>query len=193
MKIYTRGGDKGQTSLYGGIRVPKNNLRVATYGTLDELNSCLGIAAAFCKDAKLVGWIEKVQCDLFTIGSWLASPKACVYIRDGKDPTTGEEQIGELAVSSKTIEHMEHQIDAWDTRLEELKNFILPGGGLVGAHLHLARSICRRAERDCVTMKEGGEETPALTIQYLNRLADALFVAARFANMSDGKKETKWT
>lgn len=193
MKIYTKGGDKGQTSLYGGMRVPKNHQRVETYGTVDELSSSLGLAAAHMTDQTLRFWIEKVQQELFHIGGWLASPKACVNLRDGKDPNSGEALIGELPVNLKTIEHMERQIDAWDSELEPLKNFILPGGGVTGAHLHLARTICRRAERQCVHMKEVGEETPALVIQYLNRLADALFVLARLVNHREGKVEIKWT
>lgn len=192
MKIYTRGGDKGHTSLYGGVRVPKSHLRVNCYGTVDELNSMLGFAASFCQDPALSAWIDKVQADLFTIGSWLASPKASVNLRDGRDPFTGEAPIGELPVNLKTVEHMEHQIDAWESNLEPLKNFILPGGGHFGAALHVARATCRRAERECVAMLEGGEETPALAISYLNRLADALFVCARYVNSREGKKETKW-
>lgn len=193
MKIYTRGGDKGQTSLFGGMRVAKSHKRVAAYGTVDELNSMLGLAAAQCTDNIRRGWIEKVQADLFTIGSWLASPKASMNLREGKDPDTGEAPIAEPGVNLKTIEHMEHQIDAWEGELEPLRNFILPGGGVLGATLHIARTICRRAERECVEMKEAGEETPALAIQYLNRLSDALFVCARHANLKEGKKEIKWT
>lgn len=193
MKIYTRTGDKGQTSLYGGMRVPKNHRRVEAYGTLDELNSCLGIAVSHCEDVATKGWLEKVQADLFQLGAWLASPKASVNLRDGKDPETGGELVGDLKVSLKTIEHMERQIDVWESELEPLANFILPGGCTLGATIHLARTICRRAERQCVYMKEGGEETPAIAIQYLNRLADALFVLARFVNHKAGKKEIKWT
>jgi cob(I)alamin adenosyltransferase len=193
MKIYTRGGDKGQTSLYGGVRVPKNHRRVSAYGTVDELNSALGFSLSLMKEPVLRAWVEKVQADLFTIGGWLASPKASVNLRDGKDPYTGEEAITDLPVTLKTIEHMEHQIDLWETHLDPLKNFILPGGGQLGASLHLARAICRRAERECVEMKELGEETPALCVQYLNRLADALFVCARYANKLEGKAEIKWT
>ena len=193
MKIYTRGGDKGQTSLYGGMRVPKNHARVSAYGAVDELNSALGFSLSLIDDAILRAWTEKVQADLFTIGGWLASPKASVNLREGKDPHTGESQIGDLPVTQKTIEHMEHQIDFWEASLEPLKSFILPGGGQLGASLHVARAICRRAERECVEMKEAGEETPALCVQYLNRLADALFVFARYANKLEGKAEIKWT
>jgi cob(I)alamin adenosyltransferase len=191
MKIYTRTGDSGETSLFGGDRVSKNHLRVATYGTVDEFNSTIGLAVAFCTDPNIKNWLETVQKDLFALGSWLASREASQNIIDGKDPFTGERKERTTLTDSHILQ-MESQIDLWEKELTPMRAFILPGGGNFGAFLHLARAIGRRAEREVVGLRDSGEPVPEYVIRYLNRLADALFVLARFANHRDGKPETIW-
>lgn len=193
MKIYTRKGDAGQTSLYGGDVVPKNSERVRAYGAIDELNSAMGVAIAnYSANKAIVAWGSQVQADLFVLGSWLSSPKACRNILDAKDPWTGEANPDTLPVNKSSIEALEAQIDIWEENLEPLKTFILPGGSIAGAQFHYARTICRRAERECVNLKESGQDMPSLVTQYLNRLSDALFVCARFVNSLEKIKETPW-
>lgn len=192
MKIYTRKGDAGQTSLFGGETVPKNSDRVRAYGAIDELNSAIGVAAATENlDQDILAWLHGIQADLFVLGSWLSSPKACRNILEGKDPWTGE-PTATLAVNLQSIENLETKIDTWEQKLEPLKTFILPGGSIAGANIHMARAICRRAEREAVHLKEQGNEMPALVFQYLNRLGDALFVCARFVNSLDQIPEKAW-
>lgn len=196
MKIYTRTGDTGQTSLFGGERVSKAHARVAAYGTLDELNSLLGLAAAHLplnrvyEESKV--WIEHVQKDVFVVGSWLASPKACENLEAGKEPFAGKAGEKTKTVDAERIEELETDIDGWEAQIEAMKSFILPGGAPSGATLHYARTVCRRAERECVALKEAGEVIPNLIIRYLNRLSDALFVHARYLNHLEHKTETKW-
>lgn len=196
MKIYTRTGDKGQTSLFGGERVSKAHSRVAAYGTIDELNSLLGYCGALCDDATFDAedireWIQGVQKDLFAIGAWLASPQASENMKDGKEAFSGQRRE-RTTVSAERIAELERDIDDWETKLDPLKTFILPGGGVLGASLHYARTICRRAERDTVALTEAGETVPELAVQYLNRLADAVFVLARVANKKEKCQETPW-
>ena len=195
MKIYTRSGDKGQTSLWRGDRVAKCHERVEAYGDVDELNSCLGIALSTGGDAELLAWIREVQRDCFTVGSWLATVDASEKIGESKDPVSGKDVSGEadLGLNAAKVEKMEQQIDRWEKELPPLKNFILPGGSPLGAQLHLARAMCRRAERSCVRLIEKGNEVPVIVVQYLNRLSDALFVAGRYANHSAGVAEEIWT
>ncbi len=203
MKIYTRKGDSGQTSLYDGDTVAKNSERVRAYGSIDELNSTLGLAIASCSakhsSAKhssskhaIVDWGTQVQADLFVLGSWLSSPKACQNIAETKDPWTSKASLDPLPVNKESISAMESQIDSWEKNLQPLQNFILPGGSVTGAQFHLARTVCRRAERECVHLKEIGEQMPALVSQYLNRLSDALFVCARVVNSIEKIEETPW-
>ncbi len=180
-KIYTKTGDKGKTSLFGGKRVNKFDLRVETYGTVDELNSVIGIAISVGSKTKsnnnmmeIIGKLEQVQNDLFTIGSTLANP-----------------QNPSLPQLEKRIKQFEKVIDDITEQLPELKNFILPGGGLAGAQLHLARTICRRAERRIVELKQT-EEIEDLIISYFNRLSDFLFTAARFVNHIEKQREKIW-
>ncbi len=182
-KIYTKTGDKGKTSLVGGKRVNKFDLRVETYGTVDELNCATGIVIAQIKNSKLkikneksliISYLEEIQNDLFTIGSTLANPN---------NPA--------LPQLEKRIKELEKIIDQMTEHLPELKNFILPGGSLTGAQLHLARTICRRAERRVVELKQT-EEIDDLIVSYFNRLSDFLFTAARYANHLKNKKETIW-
>ncbi len=192
MKIYTRSGDTGKTSLCDGFRVSKDHPRVRTYGTLDQLNSLLGIVNVHLTCPKLQAWTKKVQQDLFALASWLSSPKACKNIIEGKEPW-GNETMAKLSISPKEITEMEATIDEWESKLEPLRFFILPGGTEAAAHAHHARTVCRQAERECVLLMNSGEDVPPLVIQYLNRLADALFVFSRYINHQAHVEETKWT
>jgi len=171
VKIYTRTGDRGETSLFGGARVPKNDPRIDAYGTIDELNSCLGVVLAGEADAQLLD----VQRDLFEIGAHLASP--------GTSRFTG--------VPASRIEELERGIDAMEADLAPLKSFILPGGTLAAAQLHVARTVCRRAERLVVALHDDDAATQS-SIAYLNRLSDYLFVAARHANHKRGVEDVPW-
>jgi cob(I)alamin adenosyltransferase len=164
-KIYTRTGDKGLTGLVGGKRVSKDSPRIWAYGTVDELNSAIGLARAFRPDKKTDAVLAGIQNDLFDLGAELA----------GAEPIVRRSQIAAL----------ETLMDACNAKLGPLREFILPGGTPVAAQLQVARTICRRAERFCVRLKPGG-----LVVPYLNRLGDALFVLARWANR--GKKEVFW-
>ncbi|WP_223589803.1 cob(I)yrinic acid a,c-diamide adenosyltransferase [Neobacillus bataviensis] len=177
MKIYTKTGDKGTTSLIYGQRVAKNDLRVEAYGTCDETNSMIGLALSHLKQENFQGKeiIEKVyhkiQTNLFHVGAELATPK-------GKEV--------KWSLVSTDIEEMEKQIDEWNAVLPELTNFILPGGHPAGAAFHVARTIARRAERCAVTI---GDDVNPLVLAYLNRLSDLLFVTARFVNHQLGANE----
>ncbi len=195
MKIYTRTGDKGQTALFGGERVSKAHGRVQAYGTLDELNSCLGICVSLCRKEKHneeTLWLLQIQKDIFALGSWLASKEASERVAQGQEAFSGSRQ-DRTHVDLATISAMEGRIDGWETYLQPMTSFILPGGTLLGSHLHLSRTICRRAERDVIALKESGEIVPELAVQYLNRLADALFVLARYLNHRGGVHEDPWT
>ena len=132
-----------------------------------------------------------MQEDLFTLGSWLASPKASQNIVDGKEPWTGG-AAKELKINEGSITRMEEKIDSWSTELDPLKYFILPGGSPLGSQMHIARAVCRRAERLCVQLKEQEVLVPEIVFRYMNRLSDALFVLARFLNKRANKKETPW-
>jgi cob(I)alamin adenosyltransferase len=177
VKIYTRTGDRGETSLFGGARVPKNDPRIEAYGTVDELNSVIGVVLAIESDAQLLGaQLLDVQCDLFEIGAHLASP--------GTSRFTG--------VESSRIEELERGIDAMEAELAPLKSFILPGGTPAAAELHVARTVCRRAERLVVALHDDDPATLS-SITYLNRLSDYLFVAARYANHKRGVEDVPWT
>ena len=181
MKIYTRSGDQGETGLFGGGRVPKSHLRVEAYGVVDELNSALGVAAAFVVDGEISSRIAGIQQDLFSLGSSLATPGA----EDGSARPT----IPPLPLSR--IQEMESCIDDATEETPPLKNFILPGGGQGAASLHLARTICRRAER--ATVRLGQEESVAPeVVQYLNRLSDLLFAYARLENFRAGISDVVW-
>lgn len=183
MKIYTRTGDKGQTSLFGGKRVSKDSDRVDAYGTVDELNSAIGVAVAQIANSK---WqivvkkeLEKIQHDLFAIGSYLASP-------GNKNQESGIRNLGKRVTSFESL------IDDMTKQLPELRNFILPGGGEVGAQLHMSRTICRRAERRIITLTKK-ETVDNGVVMYFNRLSDLLFTMARFVNHKEKKKETIWS
>ncbi|MCA8912893.1 MAG: cob(I)yrinic acid a,c-diamide adenosyltransferase [Planctomycetes bacterium] len=179
MKIYTKTGDDGSTGLFGGGRVPKHDARVEAYGTVDELNSILGIAIADCDQDDVGKLLRAQQPELLALGAVLADGKA-----------TGIPKANDALLAS-----MEKQMDAVDAKLPELKNFILPGGTKLAAHLHHARTVCRRAER-CVSRIRAEQPKLAQRIMpglvYLNRLSDWLFVLARYANLKAGVADVLW-
>lgn len=178
MKIYTKSGDSGETGLFGGQRVPKYDPRIEAYGTVDEANAVLGLAAARCQDLELRALIERVQAELFGVGADLATPA---------DADSGYV----MRVGQANIERLEAEIDVWEESLPPLKNFILPGGSEVGAILHIARTVCRRSERAVVELSEQATINPNIQ-RYLNRLSDWLFVLARLVNQRRGVTETSW-
>ncbi|MDZ7715809.1 MAG: cob(I)yrinic acid a,c-diamide adenosyltransferase [Balneolaceae bacterium] len=178
MKIYTKKGDSGQTSLFGGSRVSKSSARIEAYGTVDELNSVIGLAASYSLSPKGTKWAKKVQESLFVLGADLATPPS---IKDRHRQNLEEEEIAFL----------EEAIDKMEEDLEPLKNFILPGGAEAGATLHVARTVCRRAERATVACSKQ-EKVSDETIKFLNRLSDFLFVLARYENKHAGTAEETW-
>jgi cob(I)alamin adenosyltransferase len=182
MKIYTRTGDAGETALYGGGRVSKDDARVAAFGTVDELNATVGWAAATVADPEVRGRLEGVQHDLFALGAVLATPPA----PEGRSPPKG---VPELPTGR--VHEMEGWIDEADLELVPLHAFILPGGAESAAALHLARTVCRRAERAVVTLA-ARESVDAGAVVYLNRLSDLLFTLARLVNHRTGTPETEW-
>lgn len=184
MKIYTKTGDKGETSLYGGTRVSKAAARVESYGTLDELNAFIGLAKAEISDEKVLNQLQKIQFDLFTVGSEAATPTDKLILANGKSRL-------DLMISEKEITELELWMDDLDAELEPLRFFILPSGGKAAATVHACRTVCRRAERAMVFLNETEEVRPEL-IKYLNRLSDYLFVLARYISKISGEKEDFW-
>ncbi len=181
-KIYTRTGDAGTTALVSGPRRQKDDLRVATYGTVDEVNSFIGLARTFAtKMARFDSLLARIQNDLFDLGSDLATP--------GNDE---ESERKPLRITQKQIDWLESQIDQTNNDLDPLTSFVLPGGTPLAAALHVARTVARRAERDCVTLIAVEPETSSLALIYLNRLSDLLFVLARFAN-DKGRADVLWS
>jgi cob(I)alamin adenosyltransferase len=180
VKIYTRTGDQGQTGLIGGTRVPKDHVRVAAYGDIDELNAAIGLAKAHTRDARLSALLGEIQRDLFALGAQLADPTAKVGARKAK-----------AAITAARIRRLEKAIDRREAALPPLAHFILPGGAPLGATLHLARTICRRAERAIVTLARD-EPVDVRVLAYVNRLADLLFVLARSENHRSGEPEDPW-
>ena len=179
-KIYTKTGDKGETSLYGGTRVSKAAARVESYGTLDELNAFIGLAKAEISDEKVLSQLQKIQFDLFTVGSEAATPTDKMLLANGKNRL-------DLMISEKEITELELWMDDFDAELEPLRFFILPSGGKAAATVH----VCRRAERAMVYLNETEEVRPEL-IKYLNRLSDYLFILARYISKISGEKEDYW-
>jgi cob(I)alamin adenosyltransferase len=175
VKIYTRTGDRGETSLFGGARVAKNDPRIEAYGTVDELSSFIGLARASWPSSVVDEQLHQAQFDLFEIGAHLASP--------------GTSRFPGVDVSR--IEELERAIDAMTSELAPLTSFILPAGSLPAAQLHVARTVCRRAERLVVALQDESEATQS-TIAYLNRLSDYLFVAARYANAKHDVGDVQW-
>jgi cob(I)alamin adenosyltransferase len=180
MKLYTRTGDDGTTGLIGGKRTPKDDLQIDCYGTVDELNAVIGVVRS-SSDPWLSEILEPVQNELFIIGSHLA-------LADGQDPA--EWKLPNITRSM--IARLEKQIDNAEAELPKLRNFILPGGSESASHLHVARTVCRRAERLIVTFSRERRLSP-LTIEYLNRLSDWLFAHARLANHRAGIDDVIWT
>lgn len=179
MKIYTKKGDKGQTSLIGGTRVPKSSMRIESYGTVDELNSYLGLVRDQDINKEYVRQILEIQDRLFTIGSHLAS-----------DPEKAKMKIPGLF--DQDIENLEHWMDEMDSQLPEMRSFVLPGGHTSVSHTHVARCICRRAERIIVDLMNH-EHVEEIVPQYMNRLSDYLFVLSRKLTQDLGAIESPWT
>jgi cob(I)alamin adenosyltransferase len=179
LKIYTKTGDGGATSLFGGARVKKDSLRIASYGSVDELNSVLGICRTCRLPKKADAILDAIQNDLFVLGADLATPQ-------------GNRSKNVLRIEAPSVTGLERHIDELEESLPQLKSFILPGGSEAGATLHFARTVCRRAEREVVALA-GEESIGVVPIVYLNRLSDLLFVLARWCNVKAGKKEVKWT
>jgi cob(I)alamin adenosyltransferase len=176
MKIYTRTGDEGTTGLFGGERVRKDALRVEAYGTVDECNAAIGTARAHALDPALDALLHDIQNQLFVVGGDLATPGPSDYVPRTTQPM---------------VDWCETQIDALEAGLPALRRFILPGGTPAAAGLHLARTVCRRAERLCVAL-HADEPLTTPVLQYLNRLSDLLFVLARAANARAGRSDVFW-
>src|SRR5215212_1214317 len=172
LKIYTRTGDSGETGLFGGGRVPKDHARVDAYGDVDELNAFLGLARSVETMPRVDEILLPIQHDLFAIGALLATP----------DREKMREHLSKARIGEDRITGLEGAIDAGEAELEPLKAFIVPGGTQKAAALHVARTVCRRAERKVVRLRHDVPEIPALVVTYLNRLSDLLFVLARVAN-----------
>lgn len=184
-KVYTRTGDKGTTGLADGTRVPKNSLRLECYGTLDELNSVVGMVRQSLGELqqteaeKLDKWCEAIQNDLFNLGGDLATPVA------GRWPQM-------IVINQNDVSQLEKLIDYCQETLEPLREFVLPGGTKLNAELHLCRTICRRAERLCVTLQEQQEINPS-AVPYINRLSDLFFVLSRWVQKHANKAEVTWS
>lgn len=178
-RVYTRRGDGGQTSLVGGQRLPKNDLRIEAYGTVDELNSFIGLARESARELpELDRILRRVQHELFNLGSILATLPEDVHPKQAR-------------VTAAESEQLEREIDRMNEGLPPLRSFVLPGGSRLNAELHICRTVCRRAERICVSLASTTEVDDAI-LKYLNRLSDALFVWSRWANHRLGVSETLW-
>jgi cob(I)alamin adenosyltransferase len=192
LKIYTKTGDRGETSLLGGVRVPKDHPRVAAYGDVDELNAALGVVRTRARDRALARLVDAVQRDLFAIGAQLADPSHRVASKRAK-----------AAVTAAHVRRLERAIDARESELPPLRAFVVPGGTPLAARLHVARTVCRRAERSVVALVRatgrgtadetapGGDVDPRIVV-YLNRLSDLLFVLARSESARSGEAEARW-
>jgi cob(I)alamin adenosyltransferase len=181
MKIYTKTGDTGDTGLFGGGRVPKDDPRVEAYGDVDELNAVIGMARAVEQMPRIDEVLVPVQRDLFAIGALLATP----------DREKMAQHLEKARIDDERIAQLEQAIDDAESELEPLRSFIVPGGTPKAAALHVARTVCRRAERHVVRLQHA-EELPELTVIYLNRLSDLLFTLARLANKRAGAGEVTW-
>ena len=182
-RIYTRTGDDGRTALVTGERRPKYDPRIEAYGTVDETNACIGLVRLHTGgDPELDAILARVQNDLFDLGADLATPAG----------TADASAAGALRVADAQVERLEREIDAMNDGIAPLRSFVLPGGSAAAAHLHLARTVCRRAERLAVALSDRPDETvSAAAIKYLNRLSDLLFVASRHAN-ARGATDVLW-
>jgi len=181
VRIYTRTGDAADTGLFGGGRVPKNHPRVEAYGDVDELNAAIGFARSIEQMPRIDEVLVPIQRDLFAIGALLATP----------DREKMRQHLEKARVDEDRITQLEHAIDDGDRELEPLKSFIVPGGSPKAAALHVARTVCRRAERRVVSLAES-EDLPGVVVIYLNRLSDLLFTLARVANRRAGTGEVTW-
>lgn len=179
-KIYTRTGDKGETALSNGARVPKDSLRVEAYGTVDETNAAAGLARLHATPV-MAEALARIQNDLFDLGADLSRPEMAKDHEAGYTP---------LRITDAQVDRLESEIDTLNARLTPLRSFILPGGSALAAHLHLCRTVCRRAERLAVALAREEEANPS-AIRYLNRLSDWFFVASRIAN-DDGANDILW-
>jgi cob(I)alamin adenosyltransferase len=179
LKIYTKTGDAGETSLFDGTRVPKTDPRVAAYGDVDELHASLGVVGAAGVDAQLAEWTLALQRDLFALGARLADPSHKIAAR-----------VTKIVISHESVARLEGWIDTLEAELPPLRHFILAGGSPAGAALHLSRAVCRRAERAVLAL--GAAQVEPVVLAYLNRLSDLLFVMARAANRRAGAVETEW-
>lgn len=185
-RIYTKTGDKGETGLVGGQRVPKDDLRIEAYGTVDELNAFIGLARTTAEElavrftplGSFAGQLKRIQHELFNLGSILATLPQDVHPKQPR-------------VTAVEIQQLEHEIDAANESLKPLRSFVLPGGSRLDAELHICRTICRRAERLLVRL-DREQSAPAEAVQYINRLSDALFVWSRWVNGVQGTPETLW-
>ena len=180
MKIYTKTGDKGETSLFGGERVQKSEQRLNAYGTIDELNSFIGMAVVETADSEVKEVLQKIQNQLFNLGADLATPE-----------TEKTKKLNVFRVDEKFYKFAEESIDKYETELDELKSFILPGGSECASILHVCRSICRRAEREIVELSNL-EKVNKEVIVYVNRLSDLFFVLSRYENKIAGILDIEW-
>jgi cob(I)alamin adenosyltransferase len=180
MKIYTKTGDKGETGLFGGERVTKDSLRISTYGTIDELNAFIGYTITEVNDPRVKENLLTVQNYLFTVGSDLATPEI-----------PKNEKLNIQRTPDSFYKEIEKMIDQYELQLDELKNFILPGGSKSAALLHICRTVCRRAEREVVALKKTVTIGDNILI-FLNRLSDLFFVLSRFENKVSNHPDTKW-
>ena len=178
MKIYTKTGDRGETSLFDGTRVAKTDPRVAAYGEVDEVQAALGVASAVGLDRELADMVVTLQRDLFALGARLADPSHRIAPR-----------VSKIVINEDSVTRLEQWIDRLEAELPPLRHFILAGGAPPGAALHLARTVCRRAERATLAL---GEDVEPIILVYLNRLSDLLFVMARASNHRAGVAETEW-
>lgn len=180
MKVYTRTGDKGQTSLVGGKRVSKCCERLESYGTIDELNSHVGVLITYCADEHDQKFLLGVQANLFVVGGYLATDNSSHEIRTGN------------IVTPEMVEEVEREIDSVQSSLPPLRLFILPGGCRGAAYAHVCRTVCRRAEREILRLADSGADVDEQVLAYVNRLSDYLFVLARKLNVDSGTDEVVW-
>jgi cob(I)alamin adenosyltransferase len=185
MKIYTKTGDKGKTALFGGERVPKHHIRIEAYGTVDELNSFIGLIRDQKIDKAAISTLLKIQTELFTLGSMLATPPNKEKLKSGKD------RLNIPKINEDSITFLENEIDEINNVLPKMTHFILPGGHPTVSYCHIARAVCRRAERICTLLNEETSINELILI-YLNRLSDYLFTLARKFSQDFNVNEIKW-
>lgn len=185
MKVYTKTGDKGTTALFGGTRVPKDHIRIESYGTIDELNSYIGLIRDQDLNPHYAKILIEIQDRLFTVGAILATPPDKELLKNG------ENRLQNLGIVEADIQLLENEIDFMETELPPMTNFVLPGGHTTVSYCHIARCICRRAERLIVHL-DHNEAVPEIVLKYINRLSDYLFVLARKLSLELQAEEVKW-